>query len=121
MSIQDIASDTPVADFITYVELGSIQYAFGWNPWVSTRAASQLWKQNDKTVLLRITSVFFLLSLVIYAELSKMYFHSFYHVILLDIFYNLDFSVQSMDTVHSQQMSAMSSFNTIATQMLSYF
>lgn len=41
MSIQDVAGDAPVADLVAYVELSSIQDAFGWNSWVSTRATSQ--------------------------------------------------------------------------------
>lgn len=48
MPIKDITCDTSVADLVTYVELSSIQYAFGWNSWVSTRAASQLWNMEKK-------------------------------------------------------------------------
>lgn len=48
MPIKDITCDTSVTDLVTYVELSSIQYAFGWNSWVSTRAASQLWNMKKK-------------------------------------------------------------------------
>lgn len=69
MSVQDITGDTPVAHLVSYIELSSIQYAFGWNPRVSTRTASQLWKMEREDRLVKTNYV-----LLQYVEYNSVHF-----------------------------------------------
>lgn len=60
MSIQHITSDTSVADLVTNIKLCSIQYAFGWNSWVSTWATSQLWKMETDNIIQNTMLLYFM-------------------------------------------------------------
>lgn len=57
MSVEDVPGHAAVADLVTYVELSSIQYAFGRDPRVTTGTASELWKMEIKDRVIRNASV----------------------------------------------------------------